>query len=405
MNQSTNKIPTPLRYRLQRARTKYLPLVFFLLACAGCVFLLQFQNQTVVQVGEVEAVDYTLTTPLPGVVQWATADGDKIPVFTKVKKGQVIAGLDDEPVRKQIYDVKQQVLALGEFATSKMASTLAPGSRADVQELGRVSGPRADLDSVDDSESRNAQIEAWQALSGFAELSMKKIRQCEQKLELRKMDARLRTLQPAASRSQQSTAPAAEEQQLQTQRMKITGELQKLASGILSEEETTLDEMADVDTDNLPAADQIIFRQRSNRCRLISEQLASIASMAESLDIVSPAKGQISKAFVRSAQSLQQGIPVATVTPSTGTWVVVYAREHGIIRLAEGVPVTVSLLHDSRQKFSSTVASVGPKIESIPTRQRSNPRVEEWGRPMRIAVPSNVEIPPGSLVSVAFDIE
>ncbi len=405
MNQPANKISTPLRYRLQRARTKYLPLAFFLAACAGCVFLLQFQNQKIVQVGEVEAVDYTLTTPLPGVVQWATRDGEKIPVFTKVKKGQVIAGLDDEPVRKQIQAVKQQVMGLGEFASAKLAASLNPSFHRKDGEPVSASGPNADIDPADDSDSRNAQIEAWQALSGFAELSMKKIRQCEQKLELRKMDARLRTPRAASSERQATVAPAAEQQQLQTQRMKITGELQKLADGILSEETPTAQEMRDVDTDNLPAADHILFRQRADRCRFITEQLASIASMTASLDIVSPTKGQISKAFVRSAQSLQQGIPVATVTPSTGTWVVVYSREQGIFRAAQGTPVTVSLLRDSRQKFSSTVASVGPKIESIPSRQRSNPRVEEWGRPMRIAVPSNVEIPPGSLVSVAFDIE
>jgi len=164
--------------------------------------------------------------------------------------------------------------------------------------------------------------------------------------------------------------------------MKITGELQKLAVGILAQEQPADEEMADVDTDNLPTADQILFRQRSDRCRFITEQFASIISMIESLDIVSPAKGQISKAFVRSAQSLQQGTAVATVTPSTGTWVVVYSRDQGILRLAAGMPVTVSLLRDPR-----------------------NPRVEEWGRPMRIAVPANVEISPGSLVSVAFDVE
>ena len=403
MNQPTNKITTPLRYRLQRARTKFLPLAFFLAACAGCVFLLQFQNQKIVQVGEVEAVDYTLTTPLPGVVQWATRDGEKIPVFTKVKKGQVIAGLNDEPVRKQIYAVKQQVMELGEFATSKLAGVLDPDSTGG--ELASASGPSVSLDQADDSESLNAQSEAWQALSGFAELSMKKIRQCEQKLALRKMEARLRTLEPTSSVDQLNAAPAAEFQLLQTQRMKITGELQKLAVGILAQEQPADEEMADVDTDNLPTADQILFRQRSDRCRFITEQFASIISMIESLDIVSPAKGQISKAFVRSAQSLQQGTAVATVTPSTGTWVVVYSRDQGILRLAAGMPVTVSLLRDPRQKFSSTVASVGPKIESIPARQRSNPRVEEWGRPMRIAVPENVEIPPGSLVSVAFDIQ
>ncbi len=403
MNQPTNKITTPLRYRLQRARTKFLPLAFFLAACAGCVFLLQFQNQKIVQVGEVEAVDYTLTTPLPGVVQWATRDGEKIPVFTKVKKGQVIAGLNDEPVRKQIYAVKQQVMELGEFATSKLAGVLDPDSTGG--ELASASGPSVSLDQADDSESLNAQSEAWQALSGFAELSMKKIRQCEQKLALRKMEARLRTLEPTSSVDQPNAAPAAEFQLLQTQRMKITGELQKLAVGILAQEQPADEEMADVDTDNLPTADQILFRQRSDRCRFITEQFASIISMIESLDIVSPAKGQISKAFVRSAQSLQQGTAVATVTPSTGTWVVVYSRDQGILRLAAGMPVTVSLLRDPRQKFSSTVASVGPKIESIPARQRSNPRVEEWGRPMRIAVPANVEISPGSLVSVAFDVE
>ena len=403
MNQPTNKITTPLRYRLQRARTKFLPLAFFLAACAGCVFLLQFQNQKIVQVGEVEAVDYTLTTPLPGVVQWATRDGEKIPVFTKVKKGQVIAGLNDEPVRKQICAVKQQVMELGEFATSKLAGVLDPDSTGG--ELASASGPSVSLDQADDSESLNAQSEAWQALSGFAELSMKKIRQCEQKLALRKMEARLRTLEPTSSVDQPNAAPAAEFQLLQTQRMKITGELQKLAVGILAQEQPADEEMADVDTDNLPTADQILFRQRSDRCRFITEQFASIISMIESLDIVSPAKGQISKAFVRSAQSLQQGTAVATVTPSTGTWVVVYSRDQGILRLAAGMPVTVSLLRDPRQKFSSTVASVGPKIESIPARQRSNPRVEEWGRPMRIAVPANVEISPGSLVSVAFDVE
>ena len=402
MNQPANKISTPLRYRLQRARTKFLPFAFFLAACAGCVFLLQFQNQKIVRVGEVEAVDYTLTTPLPGVVQWATRDGEKIPVFTKVKKGQVIAGLDDEPVRKQIYAVKQQVMALGEFATSKLAGVLKPTTDG---ELAAASGPHAGFEQAEDSDSRNAQIEAWQALSGFAELSMKKIRHCEQKLELRKIDAHLRTLQPASLENQPIVAPAAVQQQLQTQRLKITGELQQLASGILSGEKPAIEEMRDVDTDNLPTADQILFRQRSDRCRFITEQLASIASMAEALDIVSPAKGQISKAFVRSAQSLQQGIPVATVTPSTGTWVVVYAREQGIVRVAEGTRVTVSLLGDQRQKFSSTVASVGPKIESIPSRQRSNPRIEEWGRPMRIAVPSNIEIPPGSLVNVAFELQ
>ena len=366
------------------------------------MFLLQFQNQKIVRVGEVEAVDYTLTTPLPGVVQWATRDGEKIPVFTKVKKGQVIAGLDDEPVRKQIYAVKQQVMALGEFATSKLAGALNPTTDG---ELAAASGPHAGFEQAEDSDSRNAQIEAWQALSGFAELSMKKIRHCEQKLELRKIDAHLRTLQPASLENQPIVAPAAGQQQLQTQRLKITGELQQLASGILSGEKPAIEEMRDVDTDNLPTADQILFRQRSDRCRFITEQLASIASMAEALDIVSPAKGQISKAFVRSAQSLQQGIPVATVTPSTGTWVVVYAREQGIVRVAEGTRVTVSLLGDQRQKFSSTVASVGPKIESIPSRQRSNPRIEEWGRPMRIAVPSNIEIPPGSLVNVAFELQ
>ena len=84
---------------------------------------------------------------------------------------------------------------------------------------------------------------------------------------------------------------------------------------------------------------------------------------------------------------------------------VVYSREQGIVRPFAGMPVTVSLVRDPQQKFSSTVASVGPKIESIPVRQRVNNRVEEWGRPMRIAVPSNVDLAPGSLVNVTFELQ
>ncbi len=353
------------------------------------------------QIGEVEAVSYTLTTPLAGVIQWATSDGEKIPVFADVKKGQVIAGLDDHVVRTQIHGVKQQVLAMNEFATARLVELDNPLEVG----LARVAGPRISDEQTDSSDAINARAEAWQALSSFAGLSMKRIRHCELKLELRKIEARLRTLQPASSGSAATAPPAPERIRIQTERLKVAGEIQRLAIEIAAGETSAAEEIAEVDIDHLAAADEILFRQRSDRSRLISEQLASIAAMSESLDIISPASGQVSKTFVQARQTVQQGLPVATVTPSTGTWVVVYSREHGIVRPFPGMPVTISLLRDPSQRFTAAVESIGPRIESVPGRQRANSRIEEWGRPMRIAVPANVVLPPGSLVRVAFELE
>ena len=399
-------ITTPLACRLQRARAKYLPVMFFAMSCIGCGLLWQFQNRAIVQIGEVETVEITLTSPQTGVIQWATRDGEKMPQFFAVKKDQVIAALSDEPVRRQLQTVKREVLSILDVASAKLVALqrLADGPLA--LAATDASGPSVETQSTEAelSESINAQTEAWKVLSKFTEVTFDRISHCERKLELREIDATIRTLIPETNESSAS-ATAADSAPLlaaQNKRLKIVHELQQLETKIDRLLPTISDEIIEVDQEQLSSSDRMLFRQNVEQSRLIDDQLASINQLRQSLDILSPISGQIDKTLVRSQQTIEQGFPVAIITPSKATYIVVYAREQSIIRPFVGMPVTISSSVNRRQTFSSVVESVGPKIESIPARQRPNARVEEWGRPMRIPVPKELEAPPGSLVNVAF---
>jgi hypothetical protein len=48
------------------------------------------------------------------------------------------------------------------------------------------------------------------------------------------------------------------------------------------------------------------------------------------------------------------------------------------------------------------VQEVGNQIEPVPPQQLANPRMPEFGLPVRIAMPSDVKLRPGEMVGVIF---
>ena len=385
-----------------------MPVLFFALSCIGCALLWQFQNRAVVQIGEVEAAEITLTSPQTGVIKWATRDGEKMPLFSAVKKDQVIAALSDEPVRRQLQSIKREVLSIVDVASAKLVTLEKTADSPLALASANASGPSIESESSETeaelAESINAQTEAWKVLSKFSELAFDRIEHCEKKLELRGIDATINThsIETDDANAATTSADSATLLAAQNQRLKVAGELQKLETKIDTLLPAISDEIIEVDLEKLSASDRMLFRQNVEQSRLIDDQLASINQLRQSLDILSPISGQVGKALIRSQQTIEQGVPVAVITPSKGTYIVAYAREQSVVRPFVGMPVTISSSANPRQKFSAIVESVGPKIESIPARQCLNAQIEEWGRPMRIPVPEAFEVYPGSLVNVAF---
>ena len=52
--------------------------------------------------------------------------------------------------------------------------------------------------------------------------------------------------------------------------------------------------------------------------------------------------------------------------------------------------------------FDAYVDRIGPQVEPIPPHQLRNPKVPEWGLPLRVVVDGLLEIRPGELVDLVF---
>ena len=107
--------------------------------------------------------------------------------------------------------------------------------------------------------------------------------------------------------------------------------------------------------------------------------------------------------MVQQQQAVASGQPLMTVVPKRGTTVIVYAREQSLMRPFAGMPVTLRSRVNPNQLVKSAIEAVGPKVEQIPERHRLDPKQTEWGRPMRIRVPDDWIVEPGSLLDVIVE--
>jgi multidrug resistance efflux pump len=150
----------------------------------------------------------------------------------------------------------------------------------------------------------------------------------------------------------------------------------------------------------MPSIAARMFRQR---CDSIRTEFKAISMSLARLDSRTPVAGRITKTHVRAGDAVSLGQPLVTVVPIQGRHVVAYTHENTSIVPFAGMPVTVRTKTVPVKEIETIVESVGPAIESIPSRQRSVARIEEWGRPIRIKLPSAMEVAPGALVEVVVD--
>ena len=66
------------------------------------------------------------------------------------------------------------------------------------------------------------------------------------------------------------------------------------------------------------------------------------------------------------------------------------------------MPVDVVVRSTPRKKVRTWVEHVGAQVEPVPPHQLHDPRVLEWGLPVRIAIPPGLSLRPGELVVVTF---
>lgn len=380
MPSKQGRIPVPFSQRLRRARYRLVPLLTFAAAVAGTVWLWGRQTAMPNAIGAIDAIRYDLTSPAAGVLVW---DGEPIDLFAKVQADQVIARLDDGPVRAELAVVKSDLARLQhEVAAEESQLRFDEAQRKeDVQLDNRrmaIDLERIRLTLLD----RKAELES-------------------QRITLQRRDEQL----AAVKRLVESTA-ATEVEYLQIKldrdvaAQRVTGLEQTIRDTqakfeALEKIFSTVPESAKVEIDAVLAPLRQAVATQESRVQSLEQQ-------ARRLVIRAPVAGTIAAVHRRPGQPVNAGDPVITLADPSAGRVLAYVRPDQRIDPRPGMEVIIRSRIDPRSIHRSQVRMVGAQVEPVPASQLRSHTVPEWGLPISIDVPASAPFRPGEVVELVL---
>ena len=132
------------------------------------------------------------------------------------------------------------------------------------------------------------------------------------------------------------------------------------------------------------------------------EQISKLDAKLEALVIKSPIAGTVTQIHARPGQFVQPGHPILEIASERGTSIVAFIRGEQQILPREGMEVEIRTASDPYHAHAAKVESVAGQYDSVPARLLRDPKTPEWGIPVRVTLPQDVNVRPGELVRVTF---
>jgi multidrug resistance efflux pump len=355
--------------------------MMFLAAGALTVWLwgqhLSLPNAT----GEVGAVRVEAVSPSDG--RLVAMEAGPIRLYEKVKQGQVVARLDPGPSEASLATLEEELAGLQqelhatqaqvtEQQEARLHAELAQKHRLeqsieqlqlDIQD--RKTLIRSDEVELDRLEEKYDAVEALYNQGVESRLELVNIKSQRDVIQKR-LEGNREALQEAQQQLTQCQARLREYQLTQAAQMeKILAPLQ-----------------AAIETQ----------KKRIDEVRL----------QIENLVIRAPLDGVVAAIHKWGGQNVLAGDPVLSIASTDTQYILSYIREDAGVKPRVGMPVEISVRNLPRRTALSEVEEVGPQVELVPPHQLRDPQVPEWGLPVRISVPAELDLRPGELVDVQF---
>lgn len=135
----------------------------------------------------------------------------------------------------------------------------------------------------------------------------------------------------------------------------------------------------------------------------VQERLIDELSLEHTMLVLkSPMDGVVSQILRGVGESVRTGEPILIVVSTRPAEVIAYIAPAQVSRFAAGVAVRLETMRAGVQQHTvdSRIQAVGPQVEQIPARLWRNPAIPEWGWPVKIMVPTELEILCGETVGV-----
>jgi multidrug resistance efflux pump len=140
------------------------------------------------------------------------------------------------------------------------------------------------------------------------------------------------------------------------------------------------------------------------RASIVTQQtrIDAVVLQVKALMVRSPLAGTVTAIHCWPGQNLRIGTPIMTIAAREGQYILGYVRQERGIRPRVGMNVDVKVRSLPRRSVASVVQQVGPQVEPVPLHQLRDPKIPEWGTPVRIVLPEALDLRPGELVDLVF---
>ena len=207
----------------------------------------------------------------------------------------------------------------------------------------------------------------------------------------------LKDLQPSLSATEFEVQRARLEVDVLTQRIKDNGLLLDQQQKILQISQQRRNQFAQLETYPLLKSASEPFRIAIE----VQQRLIAELSLAKSMLVLeSPISGTVNQIFRRAGEVILAGEPILSVAVQEASQIVVYTNESQIGSIHEGMEVQLIGENNSQKTLFAEVSHIGPVMEQLPIRLWVNPTVPQWGQPVLISIPSDMNLIPGELIRI-----
>lgn len=378
---SSKRIPTPWRIRWRRFSRRVLPIVVFTGGALTAGWLWNENAAVIHAVGEVEAVRVDVAAANDGLL--TSLDQSRTwALFDTVKAGETLARLDDRLLMLQLATLRSELDRL----------------KADVD----AEGARLIFDQakLQHDHLRELARLIWKHQQRRLLVLDRRVLLETDRMELQRTNARVTRVEQLLAGKHISPLEVIEAQLLRdTIAARIDANTRSL-----SEEERQVQEAKDALAEqpevSQPDIDQLLAPFRA----AITTQESRINELhhsVESLTITAPFSGSIAAIHAWPGQRVRAGDPIVTVAATDGRYIVSYVRD-GLPHPPAGASAVWRSRQQPRLATTSVVERVGSQVEPIPMHQLRDPRVPEWGFPVRLALRGPSSVVPGELVDISF---
>lgn len=375
------RIPIPWKHRWRRFRYGSLPLLGMAVAAVATLYLWGQQGILPETIGEVESVRVDVTASTDGAL--VPLAGGQWTLFDEVEFNQVVAQLDDGPIRAQLAALTAEHARLQKELDAEAAKLKVAESDRANRHL--VDSARIRIETEDrrlDVLDRRIQVEF-------------------DTLELERLNIRVNCLTPLFAKKLVS------EMEIKNERMLRDEVAKRLAAGskALGEAETALRAAELRLKECKPFVSADFARELAPLAAATTVQEATIREIEagiSKLAVRAPIRGVICAVLRRPGENVRAGDPIVTLAANSGRYIVSYVRQQQRINPTVGMPVNVRVLAPVSRLLPTVVERIGPQLELIPAHQCRDPRIPEWGLPVRIALPQGCPNRPGELLEVSF---